>query len=81
MQDFRIDGEWMEKLKEGGWSGNIQLDDIQGVLEHLGEYFSSDDWKARLQRIEEMDFEQVEKKMKEVEQRLQRLEKELADDG
>jgi len=79
MQDFRLDSEWMEKLKEGGWSGNIQLDDIQGVLERLNEYFSSDDWNARLHKIEEMDFEQVERKMKEVERRLQQLEDELAD--
>lgn len=81
MRDFRLDGDWIEKLKEGSFEGTIQLDDIHGVLEHLGEYFSSDDWKARLQRIEAMDFEKVEKKMKEVEQRLQRLEEELADDG
>ena len=61
----------------GKWHGTIDLEDIQGVLEHLGEFFESEDWKARPHQIEEMDFGEVEEKMKQVEERLRRLELEL----
>ena len=61
----------------GEWQGTIELEDIQGVLEHLGELFESEDWKARLHQIEEMDFGEVEEKMKRVEERLRTLEREL----
>ena len=64
-------GQW------GQWEGTLELEDIQGVLEHLGEFFASEDWQARLRQIEEMDFEGVEEKMKRVEERLRALELEL----
>ena len=69
----------MEQFKNlaGKWHGTIDLEDIQGVLEHLGEFFESEDWKARPHQIEEMDFGEVEEKMKQVEERLRRLELEL----
>ena len=61
----------------GHWEGTLDLENIQGVLEHLGEFFESEDWKARLHQIEEMDFDEVEEKMKRVEERLRILEREL----
>jgi hypothetical protein len=52
-------------------------DEIQGALERLGIYFSSDEWKERLEHIEQMDFRSVEERMKDVESRLRELETEL----
>ena len=80
MKDFTLDTELLEGLTQG-WEGVIELGDIEGVLEHLSTYFTSDDWQERLQHIENMDFEKVEKKMKEVERRLQQLESELEEKG
>jgi membrane-associated protease RseP (regulator of RpoE activity) len=51
--------------------------EVRAVLEHLGVYFSSDEWKERLENIEKMDFHTVEERMKEVETRLRQLEIEL----
>ena len=76
MRDFQIDADALEKLSTE-WEGAIRLPDIQGVLEHLGQYFSSEDWQERLHQIEKMDFKEVESKMKSIELRLQQLESEL----
>lgn len=70
---FDPDGKWKEKL-HSDWQGVIRLDDIKVVLDRLGDYFSSADWQERVHHIEEMDFQAVEEKMKEVESRLKQLE-------
>lgn len=83
MRDFQIDDEALEKLSME-WESAIRLPDIQGVLEHLGQYFTSEDWQERLHQIEDMDFQEVESKMKSIELRLQLLESALEkaeDDG
>ncbi len=65
MRDFQIDDDALKKLSTE-WEGAIRLPDILGVLEHLGQYFSSEDWQERLHQIEKMDFKEVESKMKSI---------------
>ncbi len=76
MRNIQLDEETLGQLPSE-WKGLIHLEDIQGVLDHLGEYFSSEDWQERLHLIETMDFKKVEGKMKSIELRLRQLESEL----
>lgn len=54
-----------------------RFEDLEDTLQRLEEYFESDEWRERLQRIEQMNLEAVEKRMQEVEQRLRELEQQL----
>ena len=57
-----------------------RYEDLEETLEHLNEYFDSDEWRGRLKRIQTMDWEQVEHRMKTVERRLLELETALEEE-
>lgn len=50
---------------------------FEEAIRELEDNFDSIEWQEKLERMKEMDFDAIQTRMKEVEQRLQQLEKEL----
>lgn len=69
---------------EWRWNGeDLEIDEevteaIAEAMERLKEHVNSEAWQERLEQIESMDWDRIQGKMKDLEERLKDLEEELA---
>jgi hypothetical protein len=54
---------------------------FEEAMRDLGERFDSEEWKEKMQRFEDLDVGKIQERMKEVEERLRKLESELEKEG
>jgi membrane-associated protease RseP (regulator of RpoE activity) len=54
---------------------------FEDAMRDLGERFDSEEWKEKMQRFEDLDVGKIQERMKEVEERLRKLESELEKEG
>lgn len=57
----------------------VRQEELDDTLRALDEYFKSAEWQERVQQLKSLDLEAVQTKMKALEQRLQDLERQLAE--
>ena len=57
----------------------LQKEELDDALHALDEYFQSDEWQQRVRQLKSLDLDSVQTRMKALEQRLQELERQLAE--
>ena len=57
----------------------VRQEELDDALRALDEYFQSEEWDQRLRQLKNLDLDEVQVRMKTLEQRLQQLERELAE--
>ena len=69
-----------------GPEGAIDLNEeavraFEDAMKDIEDRFESEEWQEKLKRFSELDFSKIQERMKEVEERLRKLEKDLDREG
>ena len=67
------------RRQDASRSAPLQKEELDDALHALDEYFQSDEWQQRVRQLKSLDLDSVQTRMKALEQRLQELERQLAE--